>query len=147
MVNSFEHKVEILKNVTFVHEEQSQYQKIEVYDSPLLGRILILDGAIQFASSRFEDDNYSKDMTRLVLNKDRDYDHVIIIGGGDLIIAAHILNQYPKVKKITVCEIDERVIEVTKQYFSFAKVIKEAKEKGTLDIIIEDGASYMDKLI
>ena len=97
MVNDFQSKVEILKNVCLIHEENSQYQKIQVYDSPLMGRILVLDGAIQFASSRFENDNYTKDMTRLVLNKEKNYNHVIIIGGGDLIIAAHILEQYPRV--------------------------------------------------
>ena len=46
MVNDFQSKVEILKNVCLIHEESSQYQKIQVYDSPLMGRILVLDGAI-----------------------------------------------------------------------------------------------------
>ena len=86
-------------------------------------------------------------MSRLVLNKEKDYDHVIIIGGGDLIIAAHILDKYPRVKKLTVCEIDDRVIDVTKEYFSFASIINEGKENGKLEIIIDDGAKYMDRLL
>ena len=49
-------------------------------------------------------------MTQYVLPKDRDLEQVIIIGGGDLLIATHILKNYPNVKKVTVCEIDERVI-------------------------------------
>lgn len=83
----------------------------------------------------------------MVLNKEKDYENVIIIGGGDLIIAAHILEQYPRVKKLTVCEIDDRVIEVTKKFFSFAKIIDVEKENGRLEIVVEDGATYMERLI
>jgi spermidine synthase len=43
--------------------------------------------------------------------------HVIIVGGGDLVIATQILQKYPQVKKVTVCEIDERVVAVTQKYF------------------------------
>lgn len=56
-------------------------------------------------------------MVRHVVMKDKSYDHVIIVGGGDLLIAGHLLDTYPLVKKLTVCDIDERVIEVSKKYF------------------------------
>lgn len=62
-------------------------------------------------------------MTRHVLVKDKDYQHVVIIGGGDLVIATHILKEYPQVHKVTVCEIDSRVVEVTKRFFSFADIV------------------------
>lgn len=64
-----------------------------------------------------ENDNYTKDMIKDVVKNDKDYEHVVIIGGGDLIIAAKLLEKYPNVKKVTVCEIDNRVIEVTKRFF------------------------------
>lgn len=89
-----------------------------------MGRILVLDGAVQISSKRFENDNYTKEMTENVVSKNKDYDHVMIIGGGDLIIAAYILKNFPKVKKVTVCDIDERVIEVTKHFFSIGKTIQ-----------------------
>ena len=82
-----------------------------------LGRILVLDGAVQISSKRFENDTYTKEMSSNVISQDKDYNHVIIIGGGDLVIAAHILKEYPKVKKVTVSDIDERVIDLTKKYF------------------------------
>lgn len=63
-------------------------------------------------------------MTRNVINPERDYDHVLIIGGGDLIIATHVLEKYPKVKHVTVCDLDERVIEVTKHFFRMGRTIE-----------------------
>jgi len=48
------------------------------------------------------------------------------------------------VKKVTVCEIDERVVEVTKKFFSFADIVDREKKAGRLEIIIQSGAVYMD---
>lgn len=86
-------------------------------------------------------------MTKLVLNKQKEYSHVVIIGGGDLPIAAHILEKYPNVKKLTVCDIDERVTAVTRKYFTIGDIISKAVEDGRLEIIFEGGAEYMDSLI
>ena len=82
-----------------------------------------------------------------VVQPGKAYDHVVIVGGGDLVIATSILKHYPLVKKVTVCEIDERVVEVTKRFFSFADIVDKEKETGRLEIIIESGAVYMDKLL
>lgn len=46
-------------------------------------------------------------MTKYNLTHKKVYDHVLIIGGEDFVIASHILNHYPLVKKITLCEIEE----------------------------------------
>lgn len=72
---------------------------------------------------------------------------MIIIGGGDLVIATQLLKNYPEVKKVTVCEIDERVVAVTQKYFSFAEIVEKEKASGRLEVVIESGAVYMDKLL
>ncbi len=92
-----------------------------------MGRILVLDRAVQISSESIgESDNYTIDMTRLVVDQKKEYGHVIIIGGGDLVIAAHILEKYPLVKKLTVCDIDGRVIEISKKYFPMGPIIEKA---------------------
>ena len=60
-----------------------------------MGRILILDGAVQFSTKNFVNDHYTWDMTHGVMSKDKPCDTALIIGGGDLIIAAYILNNFP----------------------------------------------------
>lgn len=140
-------KSEIYKNIKFVHREKSQYQDIRVYDTYFHGRILCLDHAIQIATKSMEDDNYTKGMMANVIKPGKPLNHVIIVGGGDLVIATQILKDHPEVKKVTVCEIDERVVAVTQKYFSFAEIIEREKANGRLEVVIESGATYMDKLI
>ena len=147
LTNDFIDKTEILKNVTFLHRELSDFQEIRVYDTMAMGRILVLDGAVQISSESLKNDNYTKDITRFVLKNEKDYEHVIIIGGGDLVIAAHLLENYPRIRKLTVCEIDNRVIEVTKQYFSFADVINKELLTGRLEVVVKGGAEYMEDLL
>ena len=112
---------------------KSEFQEIRVYDTYAIGRILVLNSAVQISTKSLgENDHYTIDMSRLVLEKEKVYEHVIIIGGGDLPIAAHVLEKYPNVKKLTVCEIDERVVEVCKQFFSIGEACsKEIEKKRT----------------
>jgi spermidine synthase len=148
LTNDFLDKTEILRNVKLLHREKSEFQEIRVYDTLAMGRILVLDGAVQISSACLGDeDNYTIDMSRLVLEKDKTYEHVIIIGGGDLPIAAHVLEKYPNVKKLTVCEIDGRVVEVTKKFFSIGEICSREIENGRLEVVIEGGATYMEKLL
>lgn len=49
-------------------------------------------------------------MVEKVISKDQECNHILIVGGGDLLCANYILNHFPKVKDITVCEMDGRVI-------------------------------------
>ena len=85
-------------------------------------------------------------MVNNVVKKDKTYDHVVIIGGGDLLIATYLLKNFPLVNKVTVCEIDARVIEVTKMFFSIADVIDKELEKGRLNIVIQSGKAYMEQM-
>jgi len=148
LANDFLDKTEILRNVSLVHREKSEFQEIRVYDTYAIGRILVLNSAVQISTKSLgENDHYTIDMSRLVLEKEKVYEHVIIIGGGDLPIAAHVLEKYPNVKKLTVCEIDERVVEVCKQFFSIGEACSKEIEKGRLEVVIEGGASYMEKLL
>jgi len=148
LTNDFLDKTEILRNVKLLHRERSKFQEIRVYDTLAIGRILVLDGAVQISSDCIgENDHYTIDMSRLVLEKDKEYEHVIIIGGGDLPIAAHVLEKYPGVKKLTVCEIDERVVELTKKFFQIGEICSREIEKGRLEVVIEGGATYMERLL
>lgn len=148
LTNDFLDKTEILRNVKLLHREQSTFQEIRVYDTLAMGRILVLDGAVQISTSSLgENDHYTIDMSRLVLEKEKTYEHVIIIGGGDLPIAAHVLEKYPNVKKLTVCEIDGRVVEVTKNFFQIGEICNKEIKNERLEVVIEGGASYMERLL
>lgn len=108
LLNVYDHSATLYKNFNFVHREKSQFQDIRVYDTQDMGRIMVLDGMIQISNQL--EDNYTVDLTRSVINHKLDYDHVLLIGAGDMIIPTYLLEKYPNIKKLTVCEIDERVI-------------------------------------
>ena len=86
-------------------------------------------------------------MTDNVVSKEKLDNKVLIVGGGDLIIAAYILNNYKNVSKLYVVDIDERVTEVTKKFFSFAEIIDKEVATGRLEVIHRSGAEFLDEQI
>lgn len=106
-----------------------------------MGRVLVLDGMIQITNEL--EDNYTVDLTKEVVKKDKDYNHILIIGGGDLIIARYLVEKFPNVKQITLCEIDAKVVEAVKKYFNIiGESIDKAIASKKLTVNIGDGAVF-----
>lgn len=97
-----------------LHEEQSEYQKIEVYESPALGRLLTLDGKTMV--SNLDEFVYHEVLSHTSYMTCPSVKNVLIIGGGDAGLVREFV-KYPEIESIELVEIDERVIEVTKEYF------------------------------
>jgi spermidine synthase len=58
------------------------------------------------------EDPYTKELPRHIGYKnDKELEHVLIIGGGDCLIANHLCKRFPNIRKITMCELDKRVVE------------------------------------
>lgn len=47
----------------------------------------------------------------------------MIIGAGDLYVPNYLLEKFAGVKKITVCEIDEKVPEIVRKYFGVEELV------------------------
>lgn len=80
-------------------------------------------------------------MVENIVAKDTNIEQLLIIGGGDLKIARHIFNNYPLVKKITVCEIDPAVVEITEEFFPALRLTEEMKAK--IEIVNLDGNDFL----
>lgn len=144
-MNVYDHSATLYKNFNYVHREKSQYQDIRVYDTQDMGRIMVLDGMIQITNQL--EDNYTVDLTRSVVDHSTAYDHVLLIGAGDMIIPTYLLEKYSNIKRITVCEIDERVVEVVKKFFTMSSLVRESMETGRLQVIYMDGAEYIKNCV
>jgi spermidine synthase len=145
LLNHYDHSSTLFKGVKLLHREQTKYQDLRVYDTKEMGRCLSLDFMIQISDTL--EDNYTVDLSRLVVEKDKSYNHILIIGAGDMIIPTYILDKFPGVKKVTVVEIDDRVVENTRKFFKFCDSIDKYVQDGKLEIVIEDGAKYLrDKI-
>lgn len=81
-------------------------------------------------------------MSREIVKEGKTYEHILIIGGGDMLIANYLLENFSAsdVKKITVCEIDERVVENVRKYFKMSDNINSNIDSGRLNVVYEDGA-------
>lgn len=65
-----------------------------------------------------------------------------IIGGGDGGVARECL-KHPSVERLVQCEIDDRVVELSKKYFPS---MASSYENPKLDLVIGDGYKYLSEL-
>lgn len=103
-----------LKIKTKLHEEQSPYQRIEIYETETFGRLMTLDGLVMVTGR----DNfiYHEMMSHPVLFTHSNPKKVLIIGGGDCGTLHEVL-KHAGVEQACQVELDERVTRVSEQFF------------------------------
>ncbi len=140
-----------LKITKKLHEEQSAFQFLEIYETERFGNLMVIDGYVMLTSR----DNffYHEMMSHPVLFTHPDPKTVWIIGGGDCGTLREVL-KHPQLEQVVQIDIDERVTRLSEQYFPelcesnddpraelyFIDGIRWVKdaEPGSVDIIIVD---------
>lgn len=97
-----------------LHEEQSEFQTIEVYDTETFGNLMIIDGCTMV--SQRENFVYHEMMTHPVLFNHPNPQNIAIIGGGDCGTLREVL-KHECVQSAVQIDIDERVTRVSEQFF------------------------------
>lgn len=108
----------VLKDM--LHSTSSEYQKIDVIET-YFGRTLITDGKTQ--SAQFDEYVYHESLVHpallksalLVKENGAKPRSVFIGGGGELATAREVL-RHPSVERVVMVDLDEKVIEVCKEY-------------------------------
>jgi spermidine synthase len=134
-----------------LHAEQSEYQRIEIYETTHYGTLMVIDGFIMLSDR----DNflYHEMLTHPALFTHPAPRRVLIIGGGDCGTLREVL-KHPEVEQVAQVEIDERVTRLSERYFPdlcssnddpraelhFADGIRwvEDSPDGSYDVIIVD---------
>ena len=106
-----------LRIKSVLHQEHTPYQELVIADTHEYGRTLMLDGAYQLTEK--DEFTYSEMMAHVPMCAHRNPENVMIIGGGDGAIMREVL-KHDCVKKCTLIDIDERVIENSKKFLPFA---------------------------
>ncbi|MHB8622501.1 MAG: polyamine aminopropyltransferase [Sulfuricaulis sp.] len=103
-----------LKLKNKVHDEQSPYQRIEIYETETFGTLMTLDGLVMVTDR----DNfiYHEMMAHPVLFTHPDPRRVLIIGGGDCGTLNEVL-KHESVELAEQVELDERVTRVSEKFF------------------------------
>ncbi len=96
-------------------DEQTQYQHLQIVDTEFFGKAMILDGIIQLT----ERDNmgYHEMIVHVPMLAVGEPKRVLIVGGGDGGSLQQVL-RYPSVEQVVVCELDQRVVDLSREHFA-----------------------------
>jgi spermidine synthase len=95
-------------------DEHTDYQHIQIVQTRVFGKVLLLDGIIQL--TELDNCGYHEMLVHVPMLAHNDPQNVLIVGGGDGGALQQVL-KYPSVERVTVCELDRRVVEVCSQHF------------------------------
>lgn len=134
-----------------LHQEQSEFQKLEIYQTESFGNLMVIDGCTMV--STLDNFFYHEMMSHPALFCHPEPKKVWIIGGGDCGTLKEVL-KHKTVEQAVQIDIDERVTRLAEQYFpelcesnndpraelKFIDGIKWVKdaEPNSVDIIIVD---------
>lgn len=96
-----------------LYSGQSEFQRIDVFDSREFGRFLTLDGYLMLTEK--DEFIYHEMMTHVPMAVHPDPRKILVIGGGDGGVIRE-LTRYEKIERIDMVEIDTLVVEVSKKY-------------------------------
>ncbi|SJZ33881.1 polyamine aminopropyltransferase [Garciella nitratireducens] len=122
-----------------LYMETTQYQEIALIQTLQFGRMLVLDGTVQTTEN--DEFIYHEMITHVPLFTHPFPKNILVVGGGDGGAVREIV-KHPSVQKVTLVEIDGKVIEVSK---NFLPTISCALENPKVEVLVEDGIQYVKK--
>lgn len=120
-----------------LHEEQTRYQHIEIYQTERYGRLMVIDGYIML--SDFDNFIYHEMISHPVLFSHPEPRRVLIIGGGDCGTLREVL-RHPVVESVVQVEIDERVTRLAERFFPG---LCEANDDPRACLVFDDGLRWI----
>jgi spermidine synthase len=116
----------------------SEYQRIDVFENPDWGKVLLLDGLVQ--TTERDEYYYHEMLVHPAFIVHPEPKNVLIIGGGDGGVLREVL-RYP-VKKAVLVEIDEQVIQAASTHFPW---LKPSLEDSRARLIVQDGRAFVEQ--
>ncbi|WP_019244099.1 MULTISPECIES: polyamine aminopropyltransferase [Bacillus] len=116
---------------------QSEFQRIDVFDSKEFGRFLTLDGYMMLTEK--DEFIYHEMITHVPMAVHPNPRNVLIIGAGDGGVVRE-LTRYKQVEHIDLVEIDEMVIDVCKKYLPQTAC---GFDDSRVHIHLEDGVKFI----
>lgn len=119
------------------HTETTPFQRINVYDTLAFGRVFVLGDEIVL--SEFDADTWAECLVHPALCAHPQPKSVLIIGGGDGGIAREVA-RHESIERISIVEIDQRVVDVSKQFFP---AIAAGLDDPRVELIIDDAHRHL----
>jgi len=121
-------------------DEQTQYQHLQFVETEFFGNAMILDGIIQLT----ERDNmgYHEMIVHVPMLAFGQPRRVLIVGGGDGGALQQVL-RYESVEEVTVCELDQRVVDLSREYFAAA--FGDPWSDPRTQLLVRDAFGYLEE--
>ncbi len=120
-------------------DEHSEFQHIQLFENPVFGRVLALDGIIQITER--DEHTYSEMMVHPPVYEHGRVRRVLIAGGGDGAVAEEVL-KHRSVQSVDLVEIDPRVIELSREFLG--SVHGDVFADPRLRLHTEDAAHFLE---
>ena len=117
---------------------RSRLQSVDVHETDSFGRLFRLDG--HFMTSEKDEFYYHENLVHVAAVAHEAPRRALVVGGGDGGSAEELL-KHPSVTGVTVCEIDEAVIDIARRFFD--SVHRGAFHDPRVTLCIEDGFEYL----
>ncbi|HIW01993.1 MAG TPA: polyamine aminopropyltransferase [Candidatus Protoclostridium stercorigallinarum] len=116
---------------------ESEFQRIDVFDSPEFGRFLVLDGYMMLTEK--DEFIYHEMITHVPMAVHPHVRDVLVIGGGDG-GACRELIRYGEIEHIDLVDIDEEVTKVCRKYLPFTAC---GLDDPRVHVHFEDGLKFI----
>jgi spermidine synthase len=118
---------------------RTEYQDIEVFDTPMFGRVLRLDNVFQ--TSDRDEFFYHENMCHVPAIAHPEPKRALVIGGGDGGAAEELL-KHRTMERVVVAELDPGVVAAAKKYLG--KIHNGVFDDPRLEVRIMDGKAYIE---
>jgi len=122
-----------------LYSGQSEFQRIDVFESPEFGRFLTLDGYMMLTEK--DEFIYHEMIAHVPMCVRPDAENILVIGGGDGGTVRELL-RYSSVRHIDLVEIDEQVVDICKKYLPFTAA---GLDDPCVSLHYEDGLRFVRK--
>ena len=122
-----------------LYSAQSEFQRIDVFDSKEFGRFLTLDGFMMLTEK--DEFIYHEMITHVPMAVHPAAKKILVIGAGDGGVVRE-LTRYTTIERIDLVEIDPLVVEVCRKYLPKTAC---CMEDPRVNIYYEDGLKYVRK--
>jgi len=118
---------------------QSDFQRVDIYETTELGRILVMDGHIMLTER--DEFVYHDMLCHVPMAVNPAIENVLIIGAGDGGMVRE-LARYNTIKRMDMVEIDKMVVDAARKYLPFTA---HRLDDPRLNLYFEDGLRFVRK--
>jgi spermidine synthase len=120
-----------------IYTGESEFQRIDVFESEAFGRMLVLDGVLMLTEK--DEFIYHEMIVHVPMAVHPNAKNVLVIGGGDGGTLRELC-KYRSIERIDIVEIDEEVVRVCKQ---FLPGVACGFDDARVHLHVEDGLRYV----